>query len=108
MLYTDCRAQISYYLLHICREQLLVLTQGVCISIIPSRWGYFLIDLHSRISSDKADPEESTILLKFQNVVDLSKYIIDTYDRLDSYVQYEIQQLFVEVMLYQKKKYVES
>ena len=34
--------------------------------------------------------------MRFQNVVDLSKYIIDTCDRLGSSVQYEIQQLLVE------------
>ena len=47
-------------------------------------------------SSGKADPEKSAILIRFQNVSDLSKYIIDTYDRLGSSVQYEIQQLLVE------------
>ena len=50
----------------------------------------------TRNSSGKADPEKSAILIKFQNVSDLSKYIIDTYDRLGSSVQYEIQQLLVE------------
>ena len=44
----------------------------------------------------KADPEGSTILLRFQNVVDLSKYIIDNYDRSSSSAQYEIQQLLVK------------
>ena len=47
----------------------------------------------TRNSSGKADPEKSAILIRFQNVSDLSKYIIDTYDRS---VQYEIQQLLVE------------
>ena len=55
-----------------------------------------MIDWHSQNSSGKADPEESAILLRFQNIVDLSKYIIDTYDRLGSSVQYEIQQLLFE------------
>ena len=50
----------------------------------------------TRNSSGKADPEKSAILIRFQNVSDLSKYIIDTYDRLGSSVQYEIQQLLVE------------
>ena len=50
----------------------------------------------TRSSSGKADPEKSAILIRFQNVSDLSKYIIDTYDRLGSSVQYEIQQLLVE------------
>ena len=77
-------------------------------SISPSRCEYFLIDLHSRNSTGKADPEESTILLRFQNVADLSKYIIDTYDRLDSCVQFEIQPIFFEVIVYEKKKNVES
>ena len=72
------------------------MTRGVCISIIPSRCGYFLIDSHSRNSSGKPDPEGFAILLRFQNVVDLSKNIIDTYDRLGSSVQYEIHQLLVE------------
>ena len=34
--------------------------------------------------------------MRFQNVIDLSKYIIDIYDRLGRSVQYEIQQLLVE------------
>ena len=34
--------------------------------------------------------------MRFQKVTDLSKYIIDTYDRLGSSVQYEIQQLLVK------------
>ena len=72
------------------------MTQGVCISIIPSRCGYFLTDSHSKNSSGKADPKGRAILLRFQNVIGLSKYIIDTYDRIGSSVQYEIQQLFVE------------
>ena len=55
-----------------------------------------MIDWHSQNSSGKADPEESAILLRFQNIVDLSKYIIGTYDRLGSSVQYEIQQLLFE------------
>ena len=50
----------------------------------------------TRNSSGKADPEKRAILIRFQNVSDLSKYIIDTYDRLGSSVQYEIQQLLVE------------
>ena len=50
----------------------------------------------TRNSSGKADPEKSAILIRFQNVSDLSKYIIDTYGRLGSSVQYEIQQLLVE------------
>ena len=50
----------------------------------------------TRNSSGKADPEKSDILIRFQNVSDLSKYIIDTYDRLGSSVQYEILQLLVE------------
>ena len=50
----------------------------------------------TRNSSGKADPEKSAILIRFQDVSDLSKYIIDTYDRLGSSVQYEIQQLLVE------------
>ena len=32
---------------------------------------------HSRISSGKADPKGIAILLSFQNVVVLSKYLID-------------------------------
>ena len=52
---------------------LLFLTQSVSFSIIPSGCGYFLIDLHSRNSSGKADPKGSAILLTFQNAVDLSK-----------------------------------
>ena len=75
---------------------LLLLTQGVCISIIPSRCGHCLIDSHSQNSCGKADPEGSPMLLRFLNVVLLSKYIIDTYDRLGSSVQYEIKQLLVE------------
>ena len=49
-----------------------------------------------QVDVGKADPKRSAILLRFQNVVDLAKYIIDTYDRLGSSVQYEIQQLLVE------------
>ena len=37
---------------------LLFLTQDVCISIIPSRCGYFLIDSHSRNSSGKLIPRK--------------------------------------------------
>ena len=74
----------------------LFLTQGACISIIPSRCGYFLIDSHSRNSNGMTDPEGSAMLLRFQNVVELSKYIIETYDRIGSSLQYEIQQLLVE------------
>ena len=50
----------------------------------------------TRNSSGKPDPEKRAILIRFQNVSDLSKYIIDTYDRLGSSVQYEILQLLVE------------
>ena len=57
---------------------------------------HFLTDSHSRNSSGKAHSEGSAIELNFLNVVDLSKYIIYTYNRLGSSVQYEIQQLFVE------------
>ena len=55
-----------------------------------------MIDSHSLNSSGKADPEGSAILLRFCNVIDSSKYIIDTYDRLGRSVKYEIQQLLVE------------
>ena len=34
--------------------------------------------------------------MRFHNVIDSSKYIIDTYDRLGRSVKYEIQQLLVE------------
>ena len=71
------------------------MTQGLYISVIPSSRGYFMLDSHSRNSSVKADPKGSAILLRFQNVVDLAKYIIDTY-RLGCSVQYEIQQRLVE------------
>ena len=56
----------------------------------------FLINSYSRNSSEKFDPKGSAILLRFQNVVDLSKNITDTCGRLDSSVQYEIQQLLLE------------
>ena len=69
---------------------LLFLTEGVCLSVIPSKCGYFAIDSHSRNSSGKANARGSAILLRFQNIVDLSKYIINTYDRLGRSVQYEI------------------
>ena len=51
---------------------LLFLTQGVCVSNIPSRYGYFLIDSHNRNRNGKADPEGSPIPVRSQNVVDLS------------------------------------
>ena len=35
----------------------LYLTQGVCISIIPSICGYFLIESHSPNNSGKTDPK---------------------------------------------------
>ena len=76
--------------------KLLFLTQDVCISIIPSRSGYFLIDSYSQNSSGKVDPNRSSIVMRFQNVVYLSKYIIYTYYSLDSSVQYEIQKLLLE------------
>ena len=69
---------------------LLFLTEDVCVSVIPSKCGYLVIDSHSRKSSGKADPRGSAILLRFENVVDLSKYIIDTCDRWGRSVQYEI------------------
>ena len=72
------------------------LTQDVYTSFIPSRCGYCLIDSHSQNKIGKADPEGSAILLRFQNVADLLKYIIDSYDRLGSSVQYETQQLLLE------------
>ena len=49
---------------------------------------HFLTDSHSRNSSGKAHSEGSAIELNFLNVVDLSKYIIYTYNRLGSSVQY--------------------
>ena len=58
--------------------------------------GFLLIESHSQKSSGSAHPKGSVILLYFQNVGDLSRYIIDTYDRLGSSLQYEIQQLLVE------------
>ena len=64
--------------------------------IVPSRCGYFLTHSHCRNSCDKADPKRIIKLLRFQNVADLSKCIVDTYERLDSSVQYEIQQFLVE------------
>ena len=75
---------------------LLFLTEGVCVSVIPSKCGYFVVDSHSRNSSGKADLRGSAILLRFQSVVDLSKYIIDTYDRSGKSVQYEIQEILVD------------
>ena len=51
---------------------------------------------HSGNSSGKVDPRGSAILLSFQNVVDLSKYIIDTYDSLGRSVQYKIQEILVD------------
>ena len=75
---------------------LLFLTEGVCVSVIPSKCGYFVIDSHSRNSSGKADPRGSAILLRFQSVVELSKYIIDTHDRLGTSVQHEIQEILVD------------
>ena len=44
----------------------------------------------------------------FQNAVDLSEYIIYTYDRLSSPVQNETQQLLTEAMVYQNEKRTES
>ena len=42
---------------------LLFLTEGVYVSVIPSKCGYFVLDSHSRNSSGKADPRGSAILL---------------------------------------------
>ena len=50
---------------------LLFLTHRVCILVIPSRCGYFLIESHSGSSIGKADHEGSFILLRSQNVADL-------------------------------------
>ena len=44
----------------------------------------------------------------FQNAVDLSEYIIYTYDRLSSPVQNETQQLLTEALVYQNEKKTES
>ena len=71
------------------------MTESVCVSVILSKCGCFVIDSHNRSRSGKADPRGSGILLRFQNVVDLSKYINDTYDRLGRSVQYEIQEILV-------------
>ena len=74
--------------------RLLFLTEGVCVSVIPSKCDYFVIDSHSRNIIVKADAKGSAILLRIQNDVHLSKYIIDTYDRLGRSMQYEIQEIF--------------
>ena len=70
------------------------MTEGVCVSVIPSKCDSFVIDSHNRNIIGKVDPKGSAILLRFQNVVHLSKYIIDTYDRLGRSMQYGIQEIF--------------
>ena len=61
---------------------LLLLTEGGCVSVMPCKCRYFEINSYSTNSSGKVDPKENAILLRFQNVIDLSIYIIDTYHRL--------------------------
>ena len=69
---------------------------------------HFLTDSHSRNSSGKAYSEGSAIELNFLNVVDLSKYIIYTYNRLGSSVQYGFSNFLLKAMVLQKQKNVES
>ena len=63
--------------------RLLFLTQCIRILFIPSRCGFFLFTHAVEISNGS----EKSATMRFHNVVHLSKYIIDTYDKLSSYVQ---------------------
>ena len=93
-------------------DGLLFFAQGVCVAIIPCKVGggsqsqYYLVDSHSWDAEGKPNANDSGIIIKFEDILELISYITVIYENNSTLTQYELQLLRIDTKGIDKKEII--